>query len=126
MHNAWFFRKQCRLHLWSQGIFLALVICALATPALAHRVTIFAYAEGNTIHTESKFVPSTPVKQGKVLVLDAKTGKELLTGQTDDQGKFSFTVPAEAASQKMDLKIVVEAAMGHRGEWLLKADKYLH
>jgi nickel transport protein len=25
----------------------------------------------------------------------------------------------------MDLNIVVEAAMGHRGEWLLKADSYL-
>jgi len=48
-----------------------------------------------------------------------------LTGQTDDQGKFSFKIPAEAASQKLDLKIVVEAAMGHRGEWLLKATSYL-
>jgi len=126
MHNSWFFQKQCWLHLWSQGIFLALVICALATPALAHRVMVFAYAEGNTIHTESKFVPNTPCKQGKVIVQDAKTGKDLLTGQTDDQGKFSFPVPAEAKAQKMDLKIVVEAAMGHRGEFLLKADKYLH
>jgi nickel transport protein len=114
-----------RANLWVLGVFLALVACALATPALAHRVNIFAYAEGNTIHTESKFVPSTPVKQGKILVLDAKTGKELLTGQTDDQGKFSFAIPSEAKAQKMDLKIVVEAAMGHRGEWLLKADKYL-
>jgi len=28
-------------------------------------------------------------------------------------------------AQKMDLNIVVEAAMGHRGEWLLKANSYL-
>jgi nickel transport protein len=96
-----------------------------ATPALAHRVLVFAYAEGDTIHTESKFVPDTPVRQGKVMVLDAKTGKELLTGQTDDQGKFSFKIPVAAAAEKMDLKIVVEAAMGHRGEWLLKAGSYL-
>ena len=114
-------KKPDRIHLLVQGIFLLLVICVLATPALAHRVTVFAYAEGNTIHTESKFVPNTPCKQGKVIVQDAKTGKELLTGQTDDQGKFSFPMPAEAKSQKMDLKIIVEAAMGHRGEFLLKA-----
>jgi nickel transport protein len=75
--------------------------------------------------TESKFVPDTPVRQGKVMVLDHKTGQELLTGQTDDKGKFSFKIPAEAIAQKMDLKIVVDAAMGHRGEWLLKADSYL-
>ena len=86
---------------------------------------VFAFAEGDTIHTEGKFVPNNPVRQGKILVLDAKTGQELLTGTTDDQGKFSFKIPPEAAAQKMDLKIVVEAAMGHRGEWLLKAASYL-
>ena len=102
-----------------------LVFGAFSTPALAHRVLVFAYAEGDTIRVESKFVPDTPVRQGKVLVLDAKAGKELLTGQTDDQGKFSFKIPAEAEAEKMDLKIVVEAAMGHRGEWLLKASGYL-
>jgi nickel transport protein len=99
-------------------------ICAFTTPALAHRVLVFAYAEGDTIHTESKFIPNTPMRQGKILVLDQKTGKVLLTGQTDDQGKFSGKIPAEAAAQKLDLMIVAEAAMGHRGEWLLKADSY--
>jgi nickel transport protein len=88
-------------------------------------VLVFASAEGDAIYTESKFVPNTPVRQGQVLVLEQKTGKSLLTGQTDNQGKFSFKIPAEAAAQRMDLKIVVEAAMGHQGEWLLKADKYL-
>ncbi|MDD3580166.1 MAG: hypothetical protein PHW74_03985 [Desulfobacca sp.] len=100
-------------------------ICALTSPGLAHRAIIFAYAEGDTIHTESKFVPDTPVRQGEVQVLDRKTGKVLLTGQTDDQGKFSFKIPAEAVAQKLDLEIVLEAGMGHRGEWLLRADSYL-
>ncbi|MBU4234614.1 MAG: hypothetical protein KKD99_00270 [Proteobacteria bacterium] len=104
---------------------MILISCAFTTPALAHRVLVFAYAEGGTIHTESKFIPDTPVRQGKILVQDQKTGKVLLSGQTDDQGKFSFKIPADAAAQKMDLNIVVEAAMGHRGAWLLKADSYL-
>jgi nickel transport protein len=111
--------------LFVQGILLVLVIAAGATPALAHRVLVFAYAEGDTIHTESKFVPDTPVRQGKIEVMDKQTGKALLTGQTDDQGKFSFKIPAAAAAQKLDLEIVVEAAMGHRGSWLLKANSYL-
>jgi nickel transport protein len=126
MPEKWFWWKQCRPTLWFRGAFLILMICAFTTPALAHRVVVFAYAEGDTIHTESKFMPNTPVHQGKILVLDQKTGQELLTGQTDAQGKFSFKIPAEAAAQKMDLKIVMEAGMGHRGEWLLKADQYLH
>jgi nickel transport protein len=104
---------------------LLVAIGAFTTPALAHRVLVFAHAEGDTIHTESKFIPNTPMRQGKILVLDQKTGQELLTGQTDDQGKFSFKIPAEAAAQRLDLMIMAEAAMGHRGEWLLKADRYL-
>ena len=103
----------------------AAVVSLMASPALAHRVIIFAYPEGDTIHTESKFIPDTPVRQGKIEVMDKKTDKVLLTGTTDDQGKFSFKIPAEAKAQKLDLLIVVEAAMGHRGEWLLKAESYL-
>ena len=106
------------------GLLSLLVLIAFATPALAHRVIIFAYTEGDTVHTESKFMPNTPVAHGKIIVQDAKTGKQLLTGDTDAQGKFSFTIPAEAKSQKMDLKIIIEAGLGHRGEWLLKADQY--
>ena len=119
MREQWLLGKLHRPNLWVKGVFLLLIICVFATPALAHRVLIFAYTEGDTVHTESKFVPSTPVKQGKIMVIDQKTGKELLTGQTDDQGKFSFKIPPEA--QKADLKIVIEAAMGHKGEFLLKA-----
>ena len=125
MHEQRLFWRRNLSALRVQGIFLILSMVAFVPPALAHRVLVYAYAEGDTIHTESKFVPDTPVQQGKILVVDQKTDKVLLTGQTDDQGKFSFKIPAEAVAQKLDLKIVVEAAMGHRGEWLLKADSYL-
>jgi nickel transport protein len=96
-----------------------------ATPGWAHRVIIFAWAEGDTIHTESKFVPGRAVHDGQVQVLDNKTDRVLLTGKTDDQGKFSFQIPPEAKAQKMDLKVVLQAAMGHQADWLLKAENYL-
>ena len=121
MREKWFLGKLQRPNLWVRGVFLILIICAFTPPALAHRVVIFAYTEGDTVHTESKFMPNTPVNQGKITVLDAKSDKLLLTGQTDEQGKFSFRMPPEAATQKLDLKIVIDAAMGHRAEWLLKA-----
>lgn len=119
------FKRRGRLCSWLQGILLIFIAAVIATPALAHRMLVFAYAEGDTIRVESKFVPDTPVRQGKVRVLDHKTGRELLTGKTDDQGNFSFRIPAEAASEKMDLKIVVESSLGHQGDWLLKAGRYL-
>ncbi len=125
MPKKWLWWRQHLPALWVQGVLVILALGVFTTPALAHRVLVYAYAEGDTIYTESKFIPDTPVRQGKILVIDQKTGKEVLTGQTDDQGKFSFKIPAEAATQKMDLNIVVEAAMGQRGEWLLKANSYL-
>jgi nickel transport protein len=108
---------------------VAAIVClgliVLASPALAHRVLVFAFAQGDTIHTESTFVGSGAVQKGEVRVQDKASGKVLLTGATDDQGKFSFKIPPEAASQRLDLLIIVGASLGHQGEWLLKADSYL-
>ncbi len=105
---------------------LALVTALVeAQPAAAHRQLVFAVVEGDRILVESKLVPDTPVKGGKVTVSDKQTGQVLVTGQTDEQGKFSFPIPAAAAASRADLLIVVEAGMGHKGEWLLKAQKYL-
>jgi nickel transport protein len=115
--------KACSRYLIAAMFGLSLLI--LASPALAHRVLVFAFAEGDTIHTESKFVGSGAVQKGQVLVQDKKTGQTLLTGTTDDQGKYSFKIPPEAMAGKLDLLIVTEAAMGHKGEWLVKADSYL-
>ncbi len=107
------------------GLLAILTLLVYAAPGLAHRLIVFAYPEGNTIFVESKLVPDTPVKEGQVLVSDKQTGQLLVTGQTDAQGKFAFAIPPEAAAKRADLLIVVEAGMGHQGEWLLKAEKYL-
>lgn len=109
----------------SVAVSLLVLVLATAAPAWAHRVLVFAFAEGGNILVESKLVPDTPVKEGKVTISDKQSGQVLATGQTDAQGKFSCAIPPEAAARRADLLIVVEAGMGHKGEWLLKADKYL-
>ncbi len=45
-------------------------------------------------------------------------GNKLLEGRTNEKGEFSFDIP-----QRTDLRIVLNAAMGHKGEYLLKADE---
>jgi nickel transport protein len=107
------------------SIILCLCLLTISSPALAHRMLVFAFVEGDTIHTESKFVGSGAVQKGEVKVQDKKTGKVLLSGTTDEKGKFSFKIPPEAVSERLDLLIVVGASLGHQGEWLLKADSYL-
>jgi nickel transport protein len=81
--------------------------------AAAHRVNVFAWVEGDTVRVECKYPDGTRVHEGVIRVLDS-AGKELLSGKTDTQGEFSFKVPKQD-----DLTIVLEAGMGHRGDWPL-------
>jgi len=97
------------------SVFLWLVFCV--SPAIAHRVTIFAWVEGDTVHTQSKFSGGRTVKGCMVVVCDS-AGKQLLEGKTDENGEFSFKVP-----QKTALKVVLKASMGHLAEWTIPAEE---
>jgi nickel transport protein len=93
---------------------LALAVVLLsAGAAVAHRVNVFAWVEGDKVFVECKYPDGTRVKEGVIRVLDS-AGTELLNGRTTARGEFSFKVP-----KIDDLKIVLEAGMGHRAEWLL-------
>ncbi|MBM4289439.1 MAG: hypothetical protein FJ135_15065 [Deltaproteobacteria bacterium] len=112
-----------------KGLWLSVVLCLgillTASPALAHRMLVYAFTEGDSVHVESKFVGGGPVQAGEVQVQERSSGKVLVTGTTSDQGKFSFPIPPEVKAGRLDLLIVVSASMGHQGEWLLKAESYL-
>ena len=97
----------------SGWIFLSLFLFLTAGPVHAHRVWIYAWMEGATVHTESKFSNRKGVKNGKITVYDL-TGKRFLEGLTDTQGKFSFKAPKDTA-----LRIVLDAGMGHSAEWTI-------
>jgi len=88
----------------------------LAGSAGAHRVNVFAWADGDMVYVEGKFSGGKKIKRGKIIVADS-SGVEVLTGQTSDQGAFSFKRP-----QPTELKIILEAGMGHRAEWTLPVD----
>ena len=93
-------------------IYFASVLVAFNNPpALAHKVMIFAWVEGDTVFTESKFSGGKRAINAQVLVYD-RDGRQLLEGKTDKKGNFSFKIP-----KLTDLKIVLNAAMGHKAEW---------
>jgi len=109
------------MYSWKCTIITVLIVLfSLAGPAAAHKVMIFAWVNGNTVHTESKFSGGRKVKSGKIEVFDPQ-GKLLLSGKTNEQGEFSFPVPQSTA-----LKIVLNAAMGHRGEWTISKDEIVN
>jgi nickel transport protein len=87
-----------------------------ASTTLAHNVTIFAWVEGDTVYTESKFSSGRKAKKATVDVYDT-TDTKLLSGKTDENGEFSFKLPKKEA-----LKIVLHAGMGHGNEWIITTE----
>ncbi len=77
----------------------------------AHKIMVFAWTDGDTVFTQSKFSGGKKVNGQKIAVYDPKE-KVLLEGKTDDKGEFSFNVP-----ERTTLKIVLSAGAGHRAEW---------
>ena len=97
-------------------LFCIAILLLFITPALAHRVYIFAWTEGGVICTESYFSKNSKVRGGDVLMLDT-FGNTLQTAKTDVMGKACFSPPAKAE----DILFVIMAGQGHRGEYLLPA-----
>lgn len=97
------------------GIFFILLTIFIPRTGLAHRVTVFAWVEGTTVHTQSRFAGGRAVKNGRISVYDAK-GELYLSGQTDSAGEFDFDLPASAGA-----RIVLDAGMGHGNEWVITA-----
>jgi nickel transport protein len=96
----------------------ALLSAALSvSPAWAHKVSLFAYAEGGTVYTESYFPDGKMVEGGLVEVRD-EAGKTLLEGTTDHQGHFSFPL-----ARRQDLAITVNAGMGHKNSFVLRKEE---
>ncbi|MEA3230608.1 MAG: hypothetical protein U9Q05_02495 [Thermodesulfobacteriota bacterium] len=98
------------------GLIFIFVICGFHGKALAHRVTIFAWVDGNTVYTQSRFSGGKAVQNGRISVYDSQE-KLLLTGNTDSAGEFDFNLPRAA-----DIRIVLDAGMGHGNEWVLSAE----
>ena len=97
------------------NLLVLLVFCIGSEAAFAHKVNLFAYAEGDQIYVEGYFVDGKKTLNSRVDVY-APDGQLLLQGETDEEGIFTFPVP-----QKSDLKIVLSAGMGHQTEFLLPA-----
>ncbi|MBT3225493.1 MAG: hypothetical protein HN580_00750 [Deltaproteobacteria bacterium] len=93
---------------------LVLICClSFSGSALAHRVIIFGWVEGDRVMTQSKFSSNRVVKGGEISVYDS-TENRILTGKTDKQGEYSFQIPVQER-----LKIVLSTAGGHQADWTI-------
>ena len=99
-------------------IFIFLIIIMINISAFAHKVNIFAYVEREKIYTESYFNDGKKCVDSKIEVFDNQENK-LLEGLTNEEGEFSFEIPPGDG----DLKLVLTASMGHRAEYIIRADE---
>jgi len=96
-----------------------MVICLVMlaySKASAHRVYFFAYAEGDKVIAEGYFIDGKKAINSHVEVFDKNSGKKLLEGKTNSRGQFLFSPP-----QKTDLKLTIDAGMGHKAEFSLSS-----
>jgi nickel transport protein len=100
-------------HNYGRVVLMVILSLAYVTPVQAHKLNIFAFAESGKVLVDSYFVDGSKAKDSKVKVSDA-SGKTLVEGMTDKQGHYEFPIPGQ-----FDLKISVDAGMGHRAEWLV-------
>ncbi len=79
------------------------MICMAATlgmilmtmPALAHKVNVFAYVEGDSVVVEGYFGGNVKAQDCPVEVYD-EGGKKIHEGKTDKKGIYSFTARGPA------------------------------
>lgn len=102
--------KKIFLFITAIGLFTVFV-----SGAYAHKVQMFTYVEGDTVFVEGYFADGKKAMKSDVVVYD-KSGTELIRGKTNDAGQFNFKIPKET-----DLRIIVDAGMGHKTEYTLPA-----
>lgn len=92
-----------------------LALLLSASPALAHKLKVFATAEGAVIAGYAYFGGEARAAQSRVTIL-APDDAVVHQGETDDQGQFRYT-----AQRRMDHRIVVEGADGHHADFTVTA-----
>lgn len=98
------------------GAMLLWLLC-LSTPALAHKLNMFTYAEGKEVHVEGYFADGTKAKNSTITVWnDAR--ETVVEGITDEAGKFTFSI-----AEPTNLRIVLNAGMGHQTEHSMLANE---
>lgn len=96
-----------------------LLAAAFTTQAHAHRLKVFAAAEGTTVHGYAFFIGGGRAQDSVWTAKDA-TGSTIAEGRTDEDGRFSFAVPA---STRSEVTVTVDTQEGHIASATLSASR---
>jgi nickel transport protein len=94
-------------HLLRHAVLAIAILAAMAAPASAHRLKVFASAIGDSIEGEAYFVGSGPAA-GVAVTLRDGADKVLSSGTTGPDGRFALPVSGAG-----DIVVTVDAQDGH-------------
>ena len=100
---------------------LVLLLC-FSGVGRAHRVNIFAFADGDAIQVECYFSRNQKVRNGTLSFSDLETGAALFEGATDEQGMFRFRPEADFLKTGHGLNILLNAGEGHQSAWRMSPE----
>lgn len=98
-----------------QGLILLALTASVASPALAHKLKIFATAVGERIEGTVYFVGGGPAR-GARIVVESMEGERIEALETDDAGAFAFTAKVRA-----DHVIKTDSGDGHATRTVIPA-----
>jgi nickel transport protein len=93
---------------WTIWFAACLGPCVAPASAWAHALGAECTLKGDKVHVEAYFEDDTPAQQALVRVLDSAQ-QEVVKGQTDAKGLWSFDAPAPGRYQ-----VIIDAGAGHR------------
>lgn len=96
---------------------LLLCLWMASAPALAHRLQVFAFADGDSIEGSAYFAGGGVATGARIQVLDAQ-GR--LQAELTPDGEGAFRYQAQTAE---DHVVVAETGDGHRAEWRIRASE---
>jgi len=99
-----------RLLDWTVRPLFALLVCAVATAALAHRLNVSLQPEASGLRGQAFYSDGTPAAR-ETVTLHGTDVRPLASTTTDAEGHFQF--PLSAAGS---YRVVVSADEGHRAE----------
>ena len=100
---------------------LLCLLTGLAGDVSAHRLSTFAFVEGDAVRVESKFASGNACQDCAVTAVETASKKTLASGATDGKGVCSIVL---AAKPNSDVTVTVSAGGGHQGEWTLAASEF--
>jgi len=110
-HMIYFKQLIFRLHII---LFVIVGICVCPSSGVAHKLSVFAWVEEDTVFVEGRLNIGKSAKSGEINVYDGKD-RLILKRDVNPDGPTSFPLPDYSTGLKIEMK----AGEGHSSYWIL-------